>query len=112
KAGTYTLNATAGAFSGTSPSIAVTPGNAVYFTATAPSTAITGNPFNVTVSAFDRFSNLAAGYTGTVKLTSTDSAAALGGTYTFTTGAGQDNGVHTFNVTLNSAGNQTVTATD
>ncbi len=32
--------------------------------------------------------------------------------YTFTTGAGQDNGTHTFSATLKTAGNQTITATD
>src|SRR5207253_11509350 len=89
-----------------------TPANSVYFTVAAPAKATTGSPLNVTVTAFDQFSNIATGYTGTVKLSSTDSAAALGGTYTFTSGAGQDNGVHAFSPILNTNGNQTITATD
>src|SRR5205807_3272761 len=52
------------------------------------------------------------GYSGTVNLTSTDAAATLGGNFTFTTGAGQDNGVHLFSATLNTAGSHTITATD
>jgi hypothetical protein len=112
-AGSYTLTATAGTVSGTSNSLTVIPSDASYFTVTAPAAATTGSPFNVTVTAFDHFGNIATGYIGTVKLTSSDPAAAdLVGSYTFTTGAGKDNGVHAFSVTLKTAGNQTITATD
>src|SRR6202040_1647971 len=91
--GSYTLTATAGSFSGTGASFTVTPASPSYFTVIAPATSTTGSPVNVTLTAFDHFGNVATGYTGTVKLTSTDLAAAnLVSGYTFTTGAGKDNG--------------------
>jgi hypothetical protein len=73
-----------------------------------------GAPHDATVTAEDPFNNVATDYTGTVHFTSTDSAATLPGNYTFTTGPGMDNGTHTFGngVTLDTAGTQTVTATD
>ena len=87
--------------------------SAYYFTLTTPAAATTGNLFDVTVTAFDHFGNIATAYSGTVKLTSTDPAApTLMGSYTFTTGAGKDNGVHTFSATLKTGGSQTITATD
>src|SRR5262249_25412026 len=70
-------------------------------------------PFDITVTAFDHFGNIATGYGGTVKLTSTDpTAATLVDSYTFTSGPGQDNGVHTFSGTLKTGGSQTITAAD
>src|SRR5207253_1750579 len=71
--------------------------------------ATAGTAVNVTVTAQDQFNNTAGGYTGTVHFTSTDGQAALPGNYAF---VGSDNGAHTFSVTLKTAGNQTVTATD
>jgi len=68
-----------------------------------------GGAFNVTVTAKDAYGNTATGYTGTVQFTSSDGSAVLPASYTF--GAG-DAGAHTFSVTLKTAGNQTVTATD
>ena len=52
-------------------------------------------------------------YVGTVHFTSSDSSAGLPADYTFTgSGSGLDNGIHTFIVTFNTPGTQTVTATD
>src|SRR5262249_7467078 len=67
--------------------------------------------FSVTVTALDQFNNTAMGYLGTLHFTSTDGAAVLPANYTFVAG---DAGVHTFTngVTLKTAGNRTVTATD
>jgi Bacterial Ig-like domain (group 2) len=110
--GTYVLTASAGALAGVSAALTVVPAAADYFTVTAPNAATTGNSFSATVTAFDAYGNLATGYTGTIKLSSTDAAAALGGNYSFTTGPGQDNGQHTFAVTLNMAGSQKITAMD
>ena len=65
-----------------------------------------------TVTAKDTFGNIATGYRGSVALTSTDHQAvfALPGTpYTFTA---TDNGVHTFNGTLETAATQSITAND
>ncbi len=110
--GTYTLTATAGSVSGTA-AVSITPASASYLTLVAPTPSFTGNAVNVTATAFDKYGNVATGYTGAVKLTSTDAAATLGNNYTFTSGgAGQDNGIHTFSVILATAGNQKVTATD
>jgi hypothetical protein len=88
-------------------------GPATHFTTTSTASAITGNPVDITVTAYDAYNNVATGYVGTVHFTSTDSAtgAAVPADYTFTPG---DNGVHTFSggVTFATAGNQLVTATD
>jgi hypothetical protein len=81
------------------------------FVVTAPATATAGTAFNVTVKAVDTFGQTALGYTGTVHFGSTDGQAVLPGNYAFT---GGDAGQHTFTsgVTLETAGSQTVTATD
>jgi hypothetical protein len=105
-AGSYTLTATAGAFSGTSSNLTVLPTAANYFTVAAPPTATTGNPVNVTVTAFDRFANVASAYNGRVHFTSSDSAATLPSDSSLSGGRG------IFSFTLNTAGSQTVTATD
>jgi hypothetical protein len=81
------------------------------FVLTARATVTAGTPFNLTVKAVDTFGQTAVGYTGTAHFSSTDGQAALPGNYTFT---GSDAGMHTFSngVTLKTAGNKTVTATD
>ena len=84
-----------------------TPSNAAtHFSVTAPGTATAGTAFNVTVTALDASNATAPGYAGTVHFTSTDGAATLPADATLT------NGVGTFPVTLETSGNQTVTATD
>jgi hypothetical protein len=60
------------------------------------------------VSAQDAFGNY-TGYLGTVHFTSSDGAANLPADYTFVPA---DNGAHIFTATLNTAGYQSVTATD
>jgi N-acetylneuraminic acid mutarotase len=111
--GSYTLTASADTFSGTSAALTVSPGDTSYFTVTSPPNATTGTPVNAVVTAYDHYGNIATDYAGTVRLTSSDPAAAgLVSSYAFTTGPGKDNGVHTFSVTLKTAGSQTITATD
>ncbi|MBM4444309.1 MAG: hypothetical protein FJ020_03260 [Chloroflexi bacterium] len=56
-----------------------------------------GVAFNVTVTAYDAYDNVATGYTGTVTFASTDGSATLPGPFTFTP---SDGGTHTFSVTL------------
>ena len=51
-----------------------------------------GTPLSFTVTAEDPYSNTAAGYTGTVHFTSSDTAAVLPANYTFVRGTA---GVHT-----------------
>gem|GEM_PF-918063 len=81
-------------------------GTATHFTASAPSTATAGAAFNVTVTAFDAFNNVATGYTGTVHFTSTDASATLPANAMLTGGTG------TFSATLATSGSRTITATD
>jgi len=90
-----------------------------HFTITGyPSSVTAGQSFGgVTVTAYDASNNVMTGYTGSVYFTSTDGSAELpytsGSRYTFTSGTGMDNGVHTFlGFTLNTAGSRTITVTD
>lgn len=91
---------------GVSNPITVASAAATHFSVSAPSTATSGTAISVTVTALDQFGNTVTGYTGTVLLTSTDSAAVL------PAGSALTNGVGTFSVTLKTTGSQTVTATD
>ena len=65
--------------------------------------------FTVTVTALDAYGNIAKGYLGTIHFTCSDHRAILPSDYTF---VAADAGVHTFMVTLQSSGTQTLTATD
>jgi hypothetical protein len=82
---------------------------AAHLVVTAPATATSGSPVSVSVKAVDGGGNTVTGYTGTVHFSSTDGAVTLPANYTF---AASDNGIHSFNVTFNTTGSQTVTATD
>jgi hypothetical protein len=88
----------------------VVPGSTAQFKLTAPSAVTHGVSFNLTVTAQDKYGNTTPAYAGTVHFTSSDGAATLSANYTFVVGT--DNGVHTFPVTLNTVGTQTVTTTD
>lgn len=90
---------------GTSNAITVS-GVASHLSVTAPPTATIGHAFQVNVTALDESNNVAAGYSGIVHLTSSDSRATLSQDTTL------GNGMGTFLATLNTAGNETITATD
>jgi hypothetical protein len=109
-AGNQTINATdaaAPSMTGSSGTIAVTAAAATAFKFTSqPTAATTGTPFDVTVTALDRFGNPATGYNGLVHLASTDLQATLPADGKLTSGQG------TFSVTLKTAGTQTLTAID
>ena len=109
-AGTQGITVTGGALAG-SDMIDVVAAGAKSFQVTAPSTAPTGQAFDVTVTARDKYGNLATGYRGTVRLTSSDKSVGvfLPPNYTF---IDTDNGVKTFSVTLIKLGTQTVTVRD
>jgi hypothetical protein len=92
-----------------SATVQVKAGAVTQFGITAPKTATAGTAFTITVMAEDAFGNLVSGYRGTVAFTSSDGSAVLPGNYTFVAG---DHGKHTFSVTLNTAGGQTITAED
>jgi hypothetical protein len=104
-------------FTNTNPTtLAYVPPSKGRFLITAPATAVSGTPFDITVTALDSSGNIDTGYQGTVTLSTTDpdSGVVLPADYTFTTGDSADNGVHTFSagVTLISVGDQTLTVTD
>src|SRR5439155_1154471 len=84
-----------------------------HFSISAPAMVTAGSAFSVTVTALDANNQTAVGYTGTIRFTSSDMGfgVSLPADYTFTVA---DAGAHTFTggVTLVTAGNQTVTATD
>ena len=107
--GNQTVTATDTATSsitGATPTIAVGGAAATHFKVTGPANATAGTAFNATVTALDAFNNTSTAYAGTVHITTSDSAAVLPANSTLTTGAG------TFSVTLQTAGSQTITATD
>jgi hypothetical protein len=104
---TATGTITGSAFVGVSPAAAST---LAISTSGSPITA--GTADNFTVIARDAFGNIATGYTGTLHFTSNDPQAGRPADYSFTIGPGGDNGVHTFTVTLKTAGTRSFTATD
>jgi hypothetical protein len=107
-AGTQTVTATdavLGSISGSAP-ISVSPAAANRFVVGVPATATAGAPVTVSVTAFDVFNNVATGYAGTVHFTSSDAQATLPANTTLSAGTGS------FSATLDTAGAQTVTATD
>jgi hypothetical protein len=68
-----------------------------------------GEPTRVTVVALDASNRRVPSYTGTVDITSTDSAARLPADFTFRR---RDRGIRAFAVTFGTQGPQTITATD
>src|SRR6185295_13782873 len=110
-AGTQTVTATDTVTSSItgSANVSVSSAGATHFTVVAPASATAAIGFSFSVTALDQFNNTATGYVGTVHFTSTDGAANLPVNYTFT---GGDAGAHMFSATLNTVGNQTITATD
>ena len=96
--------------SDTETAITVQPAAARTFTATGfPTNAVAGTAYNVAVTALDAYDNVAAGYTGTVAFSSSDGHAVLPASYKFTAA---DAGTHSFSVTLETAGTQSITVTD
>jgi hypothetical protein len=104
-----TVQVQATGFTTLTQSETVIPGATSKFKLTAPSAVTHGVAFNLTITAQDNYGNTTPGYTGMIHFTSSDGAAVLPANYTFLS---TDNGVHTFSVTLNTVGTQTVTATD
>jgi len=83
---------------------------ASHFGLTLASTKVTaGDQFSVTVTALDAHNQTDPNYVGTVHFTSTSALADLPTDYTFTAA---DQGVHTFSVSLNTAGLRLLTVAD
>jgi hypothetical protein len=74
-----------------------------------PSPIEAGTAGTFTVTALDASGGTFTGYRGTVAFTSSDPRADLPAPYTFTDA---DNGTHSFTATLQTAGSQSITATD
>jgi hypothetical protein len=91
---------------GTSAPTAVGAAATSYFVVNAPGTAVADSQFSFTVSAFDQFNNSTPNYSGLVQFSSSDGLALL----PVPTGLVFGTGI--FASTLNSTGNQTITATD
>ena len=87
-------------------SVAVVPTTANHFTVSAPSSVTAGESFTFTVTAYDRYNNVATNYSGTVRFSSTDYQATLPGNVTLTNGTG------TFNATLRTVGTRVLRASD
>jgi hypothetical protein len=92
---------------GATNSIKVTAG-ATSLSVNAPSVATEGKAFNFTVTALDAVGEPVTNYPGTVTFTSTDGQAVLPSNSQLTNGTGSAD----FSVTLQTAGSQTITATD
>jgi hypothetical protein len=101
-----TATDTVSSITGTSNNIVVTGLAATHFVVAAPANAVSGVPFVLTVIAEDQFGNTATGYGGLVGFTTSDPAGSVPGNSPLT------NGVGTFPVSLQTAGIQTITATD
>jgi len=101
-----TVSTADGKMSATSQNIAVLPAPASGLSLSIPSVIQGGLATSLHVAAVDPFGNVATGYNGTVHFTSSDGLASLPANTTLT------NGVGTFNATLSTDGNQTITATD
>jgi protocatechuate 3,4-dioxygenase beta subunit len=120
-AGTQSLTATDTSntnITGAEKNIAVSPAAASKFLLAlilpAGATNVTaGTPFNLTVTVVDAYGNVVPTYPGTVNFSDSVGSATLPANYTFTTGTGKDNGVHTFtSLVLRTKGVQTLTVTD
>jgi hypothetical protein len=106
--GNQTITATdtvTASLTGTSFAISAS-GPATHFSFSAQAAASTRRTITLFVSALDASNNGSTGYNGTVHITSSDGTAILPANVTLQTGSGS------FQITLETPGNQTVTATD
>ena len=91
---------------GSSSPIGVASNAPTHFAIVTPGTVTTRQSFGFAVTAQDVLNNVSAGYSGTVRFTSTDSQAHLPASSPVT------NGVGNFSATLETAGNQTISTAD
>ncbi len=94
----------------TQSAITVNAGAVSQLLLSAPASIKAGTAFNLTLTVTDAFGNVITGYTGKVRMTSTDSSAHLPADFSFTAA---DKGAHTFTgLVLRKRGNQKITITD
>lgn len=103
---TVTATDTANPSMSTTSSAVSVSGVPTHFRVSAPATATAGSPIGVTVTVLDASENVASAYSGSVQLTSSDPAAVL------SPGGALTGGVGAFTATLNTAGTETISATD
>jgi Ca2+-binding RTX toxin-like protein len=109
-AGVQMLTATDSASVTSTANVTVNPAAVAHLRVAGPtSTVVVSNALPITVTADDAYGNVVTGYTGTVNLVSSDP---LNIRYTFTTGTGADNGVHTFFIPFDAVGSQSVAVND
>jgi len=106
--GTQRITVTDGTVTRSSGDITVTPTALGSFQIAAPTEAISGVPYSVTVTAYDTEGNLKTDYAGTVIFSSTDILAVL----PTDDGTGWINGANSFTLTLTLLGSQVFTVTD
>lgn len=107
--GSQTIKATdtaTASLTGTSSAISAS-GPATHFSFSAQASAATRRSINIGVTALDASNNQSTGYNGTVHITSSDAAAILPASATM-----QNGSTGNLQITLETPGNQTVTATD
>ena len=104
---TLTLNAASGSLEGSSSNIDITP-PVTSFSVSAPTQAVAGSPFSVTVEGIDQYGNIVSGFDGPVGVTCSDMQTVnpVGETTLTLTG-----GIGTFQVALNKAEANPVTLT-
>lgn len=110
-AGTQTITATdiaSATVKGNQSGIVVSAAAASKFVVSAPATVTQGSGFKFTITARDAYGNIATGYRGTIRLTSSDSKV-RSTDYTFTK---KDAGVHQFSATMSSLGVQSFNIVD
>ena len=112
-AGTQSITATdtsSSTMTGSEGGITVSPAAASSLQVTGfPSPDTAGAAESITVTAYDPYGNIATGYAGTVHFTSSDPKAVLPANFAFNS---TDDGTSTFTATLETAGTQSITATD
>ena len=90
--------------------IDVLPLDATHLQVAGPPSSVAGAPITLTITALGALDSVALGYSGTIALTSTDSAAEVLGTFTF--GGGTGRATLPGAIVLTTAGLQTITAHD
>ena len=87
----------------------VTNGAAAKFVIATPSNITAGAPFSLKVTVLDAYGNTVKNHFGTIHFGNTAGSLGLPADYTF---SNTDNGVHSFTVTLNTVGTQSISITD
>ena len=107
-AGSQTITATAGSITGAA-TVTVGTGAISRFSVSGPTTLVAGASGSYTVTALNAAGSQLAGYRGTVRFSSTDSAATLPANTAFTS---DDAGAHVFTVTPRTTGARVITVSD